>query len=125
MRLPSGFVPSSQFSQPARHGLWFLFRGRELLVSATAELPRLLAPAALKLEATRSQFLGELEGVACFSAELALDSEPPAGMAFVDLRALYGRMSLELLSLAGHAVQVMDWDRSHRFCGACGAATEP
>lgn len=125
MLLPPGFVPSALFTTPAAHGTWFLFRGRELLVSSDAALPVVSGPEALGLPLLRSQHLGTLRGQPCFSGELSLDCSAPAGMMFVDLRQLYGRLELSLLSLAGHAVQVMDWDRTHRFCGACGSPTTP
>lgn len=125
MRLPASFAPSSRFALPAQHGTWFLFRRRELLVFDDATLPTGRGAELFGLAALRTQYLGQLGVTPCFSAELAADVEAPPGMAFLDLRTLYGRLSLELLSLAGHAVQVMDWDRTHRFCGACGAETRP
>jgi NAD+ diphosphatase len=45
-------------------------------------------------------------------------------MAFHDLRSLYGRLEPDLHDLAGRAIQIVDWDRNHRFCGACGTPTE-
>ena len=44
-------------------------------------------------------------------------------MSFRDLRWLYGRLPPELHEVAGRAVQIVEWDRSHQFCGACGAPT--
>jgi NAD+ diphosphatase len=29
-----------------------------------------------------------------------------------------------LMSLAGRAAQILEWDRAHRFCGVCGTPTE-
>jgi NAD+ diphosphatase len=46
-------------------------------------------------------------------------------MAFRDLRFLFGRLPPELHDLAGRAVQIVEWDRTHQYCGACGAPTEP
>jgi NAD+ diphosphatase len=28
-------------------------------------------------------------------------------------------------ALAGRAIQLLDWDRSHQYCGRCGTPTEP
>ena len=47
----------------------------------------------------------------------------PTGMAFHGLRRLWGRLDEEAWRLAGRAVQIVEWDRNHRFCGRCGAAT--
>jgi len=39
------------------------------------------------------------------------------------LRALYGRIPDELYGVAGRAVQILLWDKTHRFCGRCGQPT--
>ena len=38
---------------------------------------------------------------------------------------LHGRVDDVRWTLAGRAVQLVEWDRTHRFCGRCGTATEP
>lgn len=105
--------------------LWFLFRGRELLVSLEGGVPVAPDAGAAGAAPVRRQFLGLLGSVPCWSGELGPDAEPPPGMAFRDLRALYGRLPPELHDLAGRAVQIVEWERSHQFCGACGAPTRP
>jgi NAD+ diphosphatase len=45
----------------------------------------------------------------------------PAGLEFADLRGLWGLLPEEEFWLAGRAFQIMDWDRTHLFCGRCGA----
>ena len=45
-------------------------------------------------------------------------------MAFQGLRRLWGALDEEAWKLAGRAVQIVEWDRDHRFCGRCGAGTE-
>jgi NAD+ diphosphatase len=49
---------------------------------------------------------------------------PPAGTAWEGLRSLFTVLEDAHFALAGRAVQLLDWDRQHRFCGRCGAATE-
>lgn len=39
------------------------------------------------------------------------------------LRSWFGAMDDELLAIAMRGVQILEWDRTHRFCGACGTAT--
>ncbi|MFM2418483.1 MAG: hypothetical protein RL385_3206 [Pseudomonadota bacterium] len=117
------FVPSARFTRAAQPGVWFCFQKRALLVTEARVLPG--SPEALGLSALRTQFLGELDGQPCFSAELAGDLEAPHAHAFLDLRALYGLLDEPLFWLAGRALQIMEWDRTHQYCGACGAPTEP
>jgi NAD+ diphosphatase len=41
-------------------------------------------------------------------------------MAFEGLRQVYGRLDEDLFWIAARAVQIIDWDKTHRFCGQCG-----
>ena len=66
-------------------------------------------------------YLGQLEGLDCWVLRL---SQVPEGWRPAPLRAAMMGLSQPLAGLAGHAAQVLDWDRTHRFCGACGTATE-
>ena len=102
----------------------FAFHGRELLVGEDNQLASVETIDALGINAVRTQYLGAWDGEPCFSAELPADFKAPAGFVTRDLRMLFGALEPELHALAGRAVQVMEWDRTHQFCGACGAATE-
>jgi NAD+ diphosphatase len=103
--------------------LWFAVRGRQLLVHAQGGDPLPKEPAALGLEARVTHYLGALGALHCWSVELAPDAQPPTGMAFRDLRQLYAVLDTSLHAVAGRAVQIVEWDRTHRFCGACGGPT--
>jgi NAD+ diphosphatase len=68
-------------------------------------------------------FLGVLDGRHCWAFD---DDGPGAGQAveaFVDLRGLWGSVDEPTWVLAGRAVQLVEWQRTHRFCGRCGAPT--
>lgn len=108
-------------------GYWFAFRGYRLLVAwdgDDATVPCLGSPHEIGLEPVRWQYLGRLDGVHCYSAELDENIEPPDGMDFRSLRRLYGVIDEDLFWIAGRAVQIVDWDRTHQFCGVCGTPTE-
>jgi NAD+ diphosphatase len=115
---------------PAEPSLWFLFRGARLLVGSAggADVPRIASPADLGLSVVRWQYLGRLESdghlTHCFSGEVVEETPPPPGMAFENLRALYPRLPETIFWLAGRAVQIVDWDRTHQFCGRCGNPTQ-
>lgn len=70
-----------------------------------------------------SHYLGELHGAPC-GVHLLPDQLPIEGCEWRGLRSLLGGVDEQLFSLAGRALQVVNWDRDHRFCGRCGAATE-
>jgi NAD+ diphosphatase len=116
--------PPAENNEPA---LWFVFRDTELLVrlgDESASVPRVSDLAQLNLRPKRRQYLGKWDDIPCFSAEVIDDAVVPAGMAFRGLRRLFGVLDQELFWIAGRAVQIVDWDRSHQFCGKCGAPTE-
>jgi NAD+ diphosphatase len=109
--------------------LYFAFRGRDLLVrdgreGADASVPDGDEWMRLGLYAVRENALGEVAGAACVAVELADDAEAPAGYELRGLRSLYARLHEPVFRMAGRAVQVMEWDRSHQFCARCGSPTE-
>jgi NAD+ diphosphatase len=107
--------------------LWFLFHGDRLLVESQGDevaIPRWASTEEAGLLPVRTQFLGTLDGTPCYSGELAEEVEPK-GTSFRPLRPLLGVLPEEMFSLAGRAFQVMDWDRTSRFCGKCGGRTDP
>ncbi|MEP6968842.1 MAG: NAD(+) diphosphatase, partial [Betaproteobacteria bacterium] len=46
------------------------------------------------------------------------------GYSFRKLRSLFGAIDDQLLAIAGRAFQIVEWARTHRFCGTCGASTQ-
>lgn len=48
----------------------------------------------------------------------------PAAAGWIGLREAAGSLSQEEGALAAYAAALLNWHRSHRFCGACGAGTE-
>lgn len=124
-----GYVPAVE-PPSGRSGSawWFAFRGNQLLVRETdgaVAIPFAPDPTALGLTPVRLQYLGTLAGHGVFSAELAPDAAPSPDLAFRGLRELYGRLDDVTYALAGRAAQIVEWDRSHQFCGRCGAPTVP
>ena len=120
----SALTPPDDLTGPS---YWFIFAGSNVLVHenrATMTIPILEDPTELGLSPLRQQFLGTLAGQACYSIEVTPDTNPPDGMSFKNLRAIFGRVDEDMASVAGRAVQIVDWDRNHQFCGRCGAKTE-
>jgi NAD+ diphosphatase len=127
--LKRSFVPSFiPPPEPCGSALWFAFSGDRLLVSIK---DRAVSPVRardlsdLGLESIRRHYLGTLDGRHCYSAELAENTEAPAGMTFHGLRELWALLDEDLLIIAGLAKQIIHWDRTSRFCGRCGGQLEP
>ncbi|MFM9971776.1 MAG: NAD(+) diphosphatase [Burkholderiales bacterium] len=112
--------------QPPERALWFVFRRTDILVPIAPEpptLPRAAHPSSFGLEVAQVQYLGQLGDEHCYAAEVHAEAQPPQGWAFQGLRTLFGQFDDTALALAGRAVQIIDWDRTHRYCGACATPT--
>lgn len=74
--------------------------------------------------ALRQLYLGYIDEDApihCFAVEVPRETAVPKGMSFLNLRQLFPKISDEYLTLAGRALQMIDWDRTHQFCSRCGS----
>lgn len=121
---PAVTAPADRTSGAA---YWFAFYGSKILVISEKDacrIPYMIDPAQADLSVTRIQYLGLLEGEPCYSAELSSEEVVPAGMTFIELRALYDFIAEDLFLLAGKAYQIIGWDQTHQFCGRCGSPTE-
>lgn len=119
----SGIEPPTDRSQPA---WWFAFVSNQILVQAEASVetvPFVPSLADIGLQPLRTQFLGTLDGAPCYSAELLAETIAPRNMSFKGLRDLYGSLDEDLFVLAGRAVQIVEWDRTHQYCGHCATPT--
>ena len=117
----SGVIPPTERLELA---WWFVFQKSKLLVyqePSPASLPCLADLRELGLTPLSHHYLGRLDNRPCYTAEVAEGTIPPAGMTFEGLRRLYGSLDENLFWIAARAVQIVDWDRTHRFCSRCGA----
>jgi NAD+ diphosphatase len=122
------FVPGLAPSEPLELGaLWFVVRGREVLLVEQGGATSILEVAdlaAVGLEPEARHYLGALSGRACYAVHVEEGVEPPEGAAFSPLRPALLALEDDLGSLIGLAYQIVDWDRTHRYCGRCGTPTE-
>ncbi len=69
-------------------------------------------------------FLGTLDGRHCWAVDVVDEDDVDTDL-FRDLRMLWGSMDEVAWVVAGRAVQLVEWRRTHRFCGRCRAEMEP
>ncbi len=113
--------------RPTERRLLIVYRDRDLLVrslGAEAALPSVGATEELGLPLDGRHYLGRLNDVDCFCSHVPDEVDPPPEHEFVGLRALWSRVPEDEFWLAGRGYQIVEWDRTHRFCGRCGAPTE-
>jgi NAD+ diphosphatase len=123
MNTPAGFEPA--FAAPpelAAEAVCFVWRDDKILVRAgePPTLPLFADFMRLSIDGAR-HYLGRLEGIDCIAIRVAADTPEPAGWQWRGLRTLFLQVPDPLLALAGRAFQIVEWDRSHQFCGRCGA----
>jgi NAD+ diphosphatase len=69
-----------------------------------------------------AHYLGHLGSAPCYAYDAG--NLPVSGCEDSGVRELAGIISDEELAIAGLAVQVVDYDRTTRYCGRCGARTD-
>jgi NAD+ diphosphatase len=67
-------------------------------------------------------YLGRLGDTDCWAVDLDGDAEPD--VVVTPLLALHASVSEAEWTVAGRAVQLLEWQRTHRYCGRCGVATD-
>src|SRR5262249_27953306 len=118
----SEVAPRQEHTGPA---WWFAFHRNRLLVEVVEDMLRI--PCRERFEelgvtVVQRHYLGRYDGLPCHAVDLA-DESLPDGMAFKDLRQVYGLLEEDLFVLGGRAVQIVEWDRTHQYCGQCGSRT--
>jgi len=119
----SEVTPPQEQAGPA---WWFAFHRNRLLVEVGDDALRV--PCRERFEelgvtVVQRHYLGRYDGLPCHAVDLA-DESLPAGMDFKDLRQVYGLLEEDLFVLGGRAVQIVEWDRTHQYCGRCGSRTQ-
>jgi NAD+ diphosphatase len=126
MHTPEGFHPAHTppGDLPAT-ALAFAFREAKLAVGGDERAPSIPTLAAIEAAglAGPRHYLGDLAGAPCVALALADDVPDVPGLAFAGLRSLFFRLPDPLLALAARAFQVVEWDRTHRYCGRCATPT--
>ena len=113
--------------EPGADSLCFAFQQTLLLVAEAppgTQLPAHAHLSGLGARPLRRLYLGTLGARACYAFEYGADTPAPPGLLWQGLRALYGRLDDDLFALAGRALQYVDWDRTHQYCGRCGTPTQ-
>lgn len=110
-----------------RDAFIFVFKEQLILVREDDNgysVPRGGELAATILAANRKLYLGTLENRPCYALDLNQEIEIPGGFSLIGLRELFDHVDLDLFTAAGHAFQIIHWDRMHQFCGRCGVPAE-
>lgn len=106
--------------------LWLVFQDGRLLVSsdpARGLLPEVRDIGWFGFGERPRHYLGELDGKPVFTLAAEAADVAPADYYFEELRRLMGMLDSSLFRIAGRAIQILEWQRNHVFCGRCGSRT--
>ena len=104
-----------------------VFHRNRVLISREAGRPVVPRWDALngQIDFERAHYLGTLDGMHCYGFALPADATVPPHLEPVALRALILEGNETTAALAGQAFQILEWARTHRYCGNCGTPTTP
>ncbi|OGV62748.1 MAG: hypothetical protein A3K19_10575 [Lentisphaerae bacterium RIFOXYB12_FULL_65_16] len=123
MPFESGGRPPTPGNEPTN---WFAFAQKRLVFEAGedgAAVPVTASLAERGLTPDWVHFMGRLDGVPCYAADLGEGATPPPSMTASGVRELFGRLRDDLFALAGRAQHLVHWHQTNRFCGRCGTRT--
>jgi len=69
-------------------------------------------------------FVGMLDDRQCWAIDRDARTEGEDDPDALDLRQIWSEVDRATWTAAGRAVQLVEWARTHRFCGRCGTLTE-
>lgn len=107
--------------------LWFIFKNGEILIEANKE--EIHIPNRGKLSRyldgmNHVHYIGSLNGRHCYAAELGEMEQlqrylTVEGLIFRSFRSLATEAREEIFNVAGRAIQLINWDKDHKYCGGC------
>jgi NAD+ diphosphatase len=112
---------------PDRPQWWFLFRKDRILVRDEGNhpvRPFLTNVSMVESALVRKQYLGNMNGTDCYTAEIRSEVLLPSNSRLRPIRWLLGEVEDDILAIAGRANQMVQWAQTHQYCGRCGHPTE-
>ena len=99
---------------------WFIVDRHANVLLVDGLIPEGSAP---PVDAEDLHLLGRQDGAPVLAGLAVDEAESLEAGEWLHLRRLYGTIDEQDWALAGRAVQIINWDLDHRFCGRCGNET--
>jgi NAD+ diphosphatase len=111
---------------PGNDAAWIFVSGTGIVIkSPAAGIFSRENPAHHGLDPGQSLYIGHMGNTPVYAADIPAGSPVPDGWSFSDIRSLSAKISDDELAIAALAVQLVDFDRTTRYCGRCGTKTHP
>ncbi|MBU3190415.1 NAD(+) diphosphatase [Clostridium bowmanii] len=105
--------------------IYFLFCKDELLVKSVDNKAIIPAIKDLEnLELNNTQYFGSINGENCFCGELSKECIIPSNMYFSKFKALTHHLPSDMFWIGGRAIQIVNFNNDHKYCGRCGTFAE-
>ena len=122
----TNFIPGVvSISPKSNKDIYFIFYKNELLVEFKSN--KVIIPTILELdnlELNNIQCIGSMNNINCFCGEINEDAIIPDRMKLSTLKALTVQLSEEMFWIGGRAVQIVNFNNDHIYCGRCGTLTK-
>lgn len=106
---------------------FFIFKGDHLLIKKDEDALIVPTESELKEEYMKKSykfFIGELD-LPCYAVEADELLPIPEDYVFQELYNCRSYYREKNFRMAGRAFQILNWNRNHQYCGACGTLLEP
>lgn len=101
----------------------FIYAGGRLLAATQADAWQPLTRGEwqkLKLPELSQHYIGTWRDRTCMAHEVPEQTEAPKGYEWIGLRHFIRAPDDALFALAGRGAQLIEWHRTHQYCGQCG-----
>ncbi len=111
----------AHLSGPARDDRWVVLRAPDdvLVIGAPHDPTIIVGSEGIPADVT-PLLVGQHHGAHVWAAGVDAAVPAPLGAEFVGARQLIGALDPQAFGLFARARMLVDWERTHRFCGACG-----
>lgn len=124
----TNFIPSVIAILPkTKKDIYYIFYNDELLVKS--ENNKVTIPTIDELDnlqLNNIQYIGSLNSENFFCGEIIVSEGVviPSNMHFSKLKPLAQVISEDMFWIGGRAIQIVNWNNNHIYCGRCGTATQ-
>ncbi|NLV27204.1 MAG: NAD(+) diphosphatase [Methanomicrobiales archaeon] len=118
--------PEPENPSPAQKR-WILVSGNSVFFFKKAKSGTVIMqePLPCGLIAGDPVYLGIRDEIVYYAGKIEDNAILPDGWELSPVRELSGQVLDTDMAIAAYAVRILDFDRSHSFCGSCGAKTRP
>lgn len=119
------FLINEPDKENTKKSFWLVFNSNnDILINLKNKtLPFIEDLNDLNLKPIRQIYIGTFESYDTFVSEVTGECSDK-DFVFLSLWDLANILDEDLYLLCGRAVQIVNWDKTHIYCGACGAKTE-